>query len=238
MLEVTEKQQRTYDIRHSADPPISFREMAAMLGTGQSTVKRNYDRALKKLGPPEGLTERPKLKGTGPNHPGRPQARHRGGEKKHPDKAAEAITKAANPLYDNITQIARDLDMPTATVQKLVKRLETQFLPVLSRVEDVQNQDLERLWGSLSKTILENITLDDIKKASLAQKGILAGIATDKLLVLRGQPTQIIRTEGERQSIRELVAAFHAEAERRGEIIDVDPISGATRLVPADTPPT
>lgn len=55
--------------------------------------------------------------------------------------------------------------------------------------------------------------------------GILGGIATDKMLVLQGLPTQIVRTEEDRTKLGDLAKALMLEMSRRGIRVKVPPPS-------------
>jgi hypothetical protein len=94
-------------------------------------------------------------------------------------------------------------------------------------VKSVRKERLTQLWGTRAEQSLGGMTTDKFEKASLKDLAIMAGIATDKLLLLRGQPTEIIRTEDDRRTLAELASAFVIEARRRNVEIDVTPSSGA-----------
>jgi hypothetical protein len=73
---------------------------------------------------------------------------------------------------------------------------------------------------------LAQLTPERIANASPKDLAIIAGISTEKLLLLRGQPTQIIRTEKDRLKVETLAQAFMKEAERRGYSLSPNVESG------------
>ena len=64
------------------------------------------------------------------------------------------------------------------------------------------------------------ITDEKLEKASAKDLGILAAIGTDKLLLLQGLPTQIVRTERDRTKLGDLAEALALEMGRRGVKLD------------------
>ena len=94
----------------------------------------------------------------------------------------------------------------------------------------VRAERLDALWGTRAEQSLAGMTTEKLEKASLRDLAVMAGIATDKLLLLRGQPTEIVRTEADRMDLQALVAEFLVEAKRRNVEIDVSP-SGAAEML-------
>ncbi len=66
------------------------------------------------------------------------------------------------------------------------------------------------------------MTDEDIEKASLRDKLVASGIATDKMLALDGEPTEVYSV-AELANLDELCAALLTEAKRRGISIDSEP---------------
>ena len=95
-----------------------------------------------------------------------------------------------------------------------------------------RKERLTQLWGTRAEQSLGGMTTDKFEKASLRDLAIMAGIGTEKILLLHGQPTEIIRTEEDRRTLTDLAAAFVLEAKRRNVEIDVSPSSGSTLSEP------
>lgn len=73
---------------------------------------------------------------------------------------------------------------------------------------------IERL-GDLQVRLLESLDDETIRKASMAQRMVAFGIATDKRQLLSGQPTQIMSVE-ERRRLTVVVPELVRELARRG----------------------
>lgn len=228
-----------YELREAETPPLTFSEIGRRLGKTEQAAQQGYAKACKKLGVERRAHRLPAAPPAAPP-PKKPRTvKAQAVERRNPEAAADVILDATSPLEKRFARIAEDAGLPRQVTRNLIERLRSRYLPVSSMLQEVQNHDLDLLWGTTAKTILESITLEDISNASLRDKGILAGIATDKLLILRGQPNQIIQTQDERGTVRELIAAFIKEADRRGEVIEVGE-HGAVKLVSehVDGPPT
>lgn len=74
------------------------------------------------------------------------------------------------------------------SLHTLAKFLRT---PEVARQVNVQREELAALFDDIAHKTLTGVSDEDVRKASLLQKLTAAGIAVDKGLLLRGQPTGI-----------------------------------------------
>ncbi len=215
-MELTPRQQQVYDLRHSADPPLAFKEIGRRLGICHSTAHEAYRRACEKL-------EKAKLDPWAPNVGG-----HNALERQDPEKAAEVMDGLTDPFRRSIAQVARDCGVSDDVAQRLERMLSTQFLPLQRAVGEVKRTELRELFSQTDWRILTRVTDQDIEKASLRDKMIAAGIAIDKMNVLDREPTEVYSV-AELQNLDELSAALLAEMKRRGIAIDPEPTGSEGR---------
>ncbi len=181
---------------------MKWGEMSRRLKKDARSVRRAYDRAEKKL-PHEGELA-----------PARPDSL----EAKDPERYAEFVTEivTADGKTRNVKAIAEKLGIPYATAGHIANKLHTTQIQTKDEIRKVKRDYLLRRWGVVAADALDAITAEKLEKANVRDLGILGGIATDKLLVLQGLPTQIVRTEGDRQKLGELAEALMIEMSRRG----------------------
>jgi hypothetical protein len=177
--------------------------MARQLGKDARAVKRAYERAVVKI-PKEGTLE---------PSPGSLQARD-------PEAYAELANSLAQAGTDgerlSEAAIAKRLNLPPETAALVAKEIRSIYFPTSIEMRNVKLEKLRDLWGMRAEEALAQLTPERISGASPKDLAIIAGIATEKLLLLRGQPTQIIRTERDRLKVEVLANAFMDEAKRRG----------------------
>ena len=78
------------------------------------------------------------------------------------------------------------------------------------------------MFSDRARRALEYV--DDLALASSSAKDLLiaAGVATDKMKLLRGEATSVVRIEDDRK-LDELAVMLHDEIQRRQATIDVTP---------------
>ena len=98
----------------------------------------------------------------------------------------------------------------------LLKKLQREGLTLSRALGEVSRSETRDLFQHRAWEILEAITPADIEKASLRDKVLSAAIATDKALLLDGQPTEILSIK-QMENLDELAGMMLAEAKRRGQ---------------------
>ena len=84
----------------------------------------------------------------------------------------------------------------------------------------------------------EGTRLEDmLAETKLKDIGIMMGIATEKVLLMSGQPTQII-AETQHKKLDELVPALLAEVQRRGASVELTERKANVTLGPGSTSKT
>ncbi len=141
-------------------------------------------------------------------------------------KAAQVLEAVAVP-FDRIkvTALAKAVGLPITTLNNLIRRYETRYLPVTQELRKVTTEEIKAL---LDDRLHKALTyLDDFvfAQANAKDLAIISGIMAEKRAMLRGEPTVILGTE-ERKSLNALAEALRQELERRTmtPMIDVTPI--------------
>ena len=84
----------------------------------------------------------------------------------------------------------------------------------LDKMEKVNWDYIERLFGNTMQTLAFSISDDDVADATLMQKTTAAAILFDKIRLLRNEPTSHMVVE-DRRSLSELMGVVKDEIERR-----------------------
>jgi hypothetical protein len=210
-VRLTDIERQVYDLRHSEDPQLTFTEIGRRLGKDRANVSRYYKKALVKVGREGELAA----------HPGSLQH-------KDPQKYAKLVEELtpADGVADTVKAIAKRLNIPQTTANAIAMELRSVYFPTKIELQNVKLDYLKDLWSMRAMQALSAMTPEKFAKSGLRDLGIMAGIATDKLLLLRGQPTQIVRNEADRTKIDVLAKAFIAEAERRGYEVEANAATG------------
>jgi len=204
-ITVTAVEREAYALRRSKDPPMTWGEMSRRMKKDRRTIQRAYERAEQKI-PLEGQIQSP---------PGSL-------EEEDPEKYAEFVTEivsAESPIA-KVSAVAERLGIPPPVAVAIAKRLRETYPLLKEEIHVVKRDYLKRRWGFLAKDALDAITEEKLLKASAKDLGILAAISTDKLLLLQGLPTQIVRTERDRAKLGDLAEALMIEMSRRGVKLD------------------
>jgi hypothetical protein len=213
-VDLTPKQREAYELRNSTDPPMTWREVGRQMGISPITARRHASMAEDKL-------ENPGALGAPNNTPDI--------EYREPDKTAEMIDLATNPLLDSVKKACEEADLPYEATRALIKRLDRDLQPVGDEVKRVKTDTLVRKFENLALNLIDSVDEAAIKKMQPYQRVVASAIAVDKRELLDGRPTERLSVEDRRQ-LPELMQAMLIEAERRGLIREVNPETGKVRL--------
>lgn len=86
----------------------------------------------------------------------------------------------------SIYAVARALDRSPHTLAKFLRKRE-----IVKQV-GIQREELACLFDAIGKRTLDNVSDEDVHKASLLQKLTSAAICVDKAMVLRGQAPSVV----------------------------------------------
>lgn len=210
-VSLTEKERQAYDLRYSTDPPMPWRVMSRHIKRDHRGCQRSCANAEAKLG----------LGGKLSPHKNSLQA-------VDPALHARVVAEFANPDSDSksVSDISRRTGVDRLVVERIAKNLSTGQLPIKMEARNVSVERMKRLWGTVGERALEAMSDEKFEDASLYQLGTVAGIATDKLLLLRALPSQVVRSEADRVKLEVLAQAFMHEAEVRGYKLTADSSTG------------
>jgi transposase-like protein len=211
-----EKTLATYRLAHAHDPSLSRADLAIRLGVKPDTVKRRLSQVRQKLKDPDSLEFLGRSGKTG-----QPQI-----HEKHPEKFAAAVVELSGTQI-NVAEVARSVGIAPNMASKIAKLLDGELLPLKRELTDVRLDDLTKRFGTLARDAVDAITPQKLASASAQQLAIVAGVATDKFQLLRGQPTQRMEI-GDRRKLDEVLNLILKEAKRRNIEIDVTPEGGVT----------
>ena len=113
-MKLTARQQEIVDLRHSQDPPLSWKEIARRLGSTKPNVSSIYSKALARMKEPE------------PKHR---RVRADAVESKRPELVADVIDIASDP-FETVAALARKVGLPETTTKRLLKRLRRCISPM------------------------------------------------------------------------------------------------------------
>jgi DNA-binding CsgD family transcriptional regulator len=196
-------------IRLRDDEKLSWREIAERLGTSKGSVNSSYRNAKAKADRPT-------------------QTHATAIEVSKPKETAKALDAATDP-FATVREAARKCGFPQSTLNQFMKRLESRYAPFSDAIRKVKNDEMVTLLEDRAWRAVEYIDDYAMAGASVKDLAITAGVMIDKARLLKDQPTQILSME-QRKNINELMPALLAEVERRGMVIDVDPVTGETKL--------
>jgi len=189
-------------------------EIAEEIGKTPTTVKTHLSRVRVKLADPKSMVQ-PTVPGAGDHS----------FETKNPAKFADAVVAMSAPGA-TAAQVARDVGIGAETAARIGRQLDGELRPLGRKLEDVRLEDLTKRFGTLARDAVDAITQTKLDAASAQQLAIIAGVATDKFQLLRGQPTQRMDIT-DRREMNEILKLIVDEAKRRNIEIDVTP-EGAT----------
>lgn len=140
------------------------------------------------------------------------------------EKRPESYAKAARELAAGSTRraAAQASGLGERSVDRIANELDREAQPLARELKVAKLEELKNLWGSRAVEALQAMTPEKIAKTSVRDLAWLAGVATDKWQLLRGQPTQRIDVH-DRRKLDELAKLVLDEARRRRVEIDVTP---------------
>jgi hypothetical protein len=218
ILRLTNREKMVWEIRNAADPPLEWDQIGKKLEISPEKAFALYASAQAKT------EQKAKKKGSQEGFSGRNV------EETRPEQSAVAIDKLTEPFGERFKQICLDAGLPERTTMSLQKRLQGRYLPVRAEIEKVKTADLLAMTSEKAKMIIDAIDDEDILAAGLRDKAVAYGILIDKRQLLSGEPTQILSFE-ERRHLDQIVPLLLREAQRRGIVMDVDPISSEVRML-------
>lgn len=117
----------------------------------------------------------------------------------------------------NLSRTSRETGIAASTIKRWVDdRAED-----LSDLRDQKREALSALWENVARAYLERALEPAVRDDSTGQAAItIAAIATDKLQLLRGQPTEINRHEHSERATPDRALDAAATALRRSGIIN------------------
>jgi len=218
-LDLTDRERDVYELRHSADPPLSWATLVERTGRSRSSLRASYKTAAEKL--------------SGPDPTG---MRARRLETRNPAKAAEVIDVMSDPQLDpahpfaGVAKAAKECGVPVGTIHQLVARLDGEYQPVKRELQRVKTDRLVKQFENLATDSLDSITDADLKGSSAYQRVVMAAIATEKRELLDGRPTERL-SHDDRRKLPELLETLSIEIERRGLMKEINPETGRAQLV-------
>lgn len=207
MSDFSARHKAVYDL---AAQGYDWAQIAVRLQTPKQTCQRYYRRAVLD----DGLPELPELPVSGKRRePGAEASREASpgmpaviGPTAHEVDALKEACKRAGVKASIVTALVKRLQAGDPNVSSQAKRMSTPA----EFIEAFQDR-LSMVLGYVDDYALANASVKDL--------AIAAGIFTEKMLLLKGQPTQIIDFTT-RQQLHVLAPRLLAEAKRRGITID------------------
>lgn len=162
----------------------------------------------------------------------RPRGKDSGVEATDGKKAAQVLEAVAVP-FDRIkvTALAKAVGLPITTLNNLIRRYETRYLPVTQELRKVTTEEIKALLDDRLHKALSYLDDFVFAQANAKDLAIISGIMAEKRAMLRGEPTVILGTE-ERKSLNALAEALRKELERRTMTIDITPIETPSAAEP------
>lgn len=140
-------------------------------------------------------------------------------EEKYPDQAAEYILQTAEEPTKPRTWRAEDSKLPLNAARALDRKLQQKYSGEMEQIRPLATEALERRLTRrldiVDRYLDEETLLSKLSESRLKDIGIYEAILLDKLLVIRGQPTAILRME-DSMKLDELGQAILQEIRRRG----------------------
>ncbi len=204
---LSERVLATYRLAHSYEPSLDKKDLAGRLGVSVDTVKRRLSQVKKKLEDPNSLRSL---------DAGMPDL-----SRSDPEKFS-AVVNQLSDFKVNVAEVARSVGIAPNTAQTIANLLDSELMPLKRELTDIRLEDLTKRFGTLARDAVDAITPQKLAKSCARDLAIIAGVATDKFQLLRGQPTQRMEI-GDRRKMDEVLTAILNEAKRRNIEIDVTP---------------
>ncbi len=139
--------------------------------------------------------------------------------KKFKDPFSQPVSKPVTKILEASESDAATKELPlkrTRNVDSILERMPTSSEPT----KKYSKEDLKLGWGNLSGRVIKYLQEGDrletlMAETKLKDLGVFLGIATEKVLLLEGQPTQII-SQPQHQEIDKLGMALKDALQKRG----------------------
>ncbi len=112
--------------------------------------------------------------------------------RRYSDEERAAALSMLDANGGNIAKTARDAGIPRIT---LLDWAAGRVSDSVSDIRQVKKADLAGMFEDFICRVLRLTTDEDIQGASLKDRFVAAGIASDKSLLLRGEPTEIVKSD-------------------------------------------
>jgi hypothetical protein len=134
------------------------------------------------------------------------------------DQTAAVVVDLADPLHGTYAEIAKEHGVSRGVVDALARKLKK--MPALMRAvgEPAGKSRTKALYEHVAERVLLSIDDDAIKEAGLRDRVVAAATATDKALLLDGQPTEILSVP-QMENLDSLCEMLLKEAKRRGQLV-------------------
>ncbi len=215
--DLSPQERLVWDTLHSQQPQLTKKQVAERLELPVGQVNSVYDKCREKLG----------LKFSS-------EVNANALEKRDPETAADALIELS-ARDRTLVDIAEELGLNDSLVLALEKRLTHGMVPLARGLGEVKKSELRDLYADVNWKVLAAITDADIEKAPLRDKLVAAGISTDKLLQLDGQPTQVFSIP-QLDNLDKLSEMLLREVDRRRLTIDLDPQTVTVEIEPQAEP--
>lgn len=192
----TAKQKKAYELRRQG---LSWQAVADAMGCQPGTARNHVERAVER-----GLPALPK--------------RMRNGNARLDSMAGKAIAGAVTPEGMDIAKVVESMEavgMPRAMISGLVRRLKTQYRPVVKTLEKFNADLFAEKLGLKADLIAEYMDEPLMAASGMKDLAYALSVLVDKRQILAGKPTQIYDITV-RAKLDALVPALLAEARRRG----------------------
>lgn len=196
----TAKQRKAYELRSLG---LAWQAVADAMGCQVGTARNHVERAIER-----GLPALPK--------------RMRNGNARLDSMAGKAIASSISPEGMDIAKVTESMEaigMPRAMISGLVRRLKTQYRPVVKTLEKFNADLFAEKLGRKADLIEEYMDEALIASSGLKDLSYALSILVDKRQILAGKPTQIYDITV-RAKLDALVPALITEARRRGITIE------------------
>ena len=152
-------------------------------------------------------------------------------EQKHPEMAGELMAIEAAAIVDGterdekyamLRQAMKDAGLKPTMITGFMKRLRTNFAPVLANAERLTTQELIKQLESKLSLTLGFMDEFAVSQASFKDMSIALGLMIDRKQLLEGKPTMVL-DHTTRLQIQESLPMLIQEAKRRGITIENPP---------------
>ena len=211
-MDLTPREREVYELRENGN--LTLRDIGVRLGISASSVKGTFKNAQDKIArlALHGNLDRPVSEGN----------ITRAAEYQQPEKAAEFFDLVTEPGFENAAEAMRECGLPKSTAEKLLERIQTNFVPAKIEIERIKTEHFVKTAEKLALRFWDSITDEDIQNIDAYKRVIAGAILVDKRELLDGRPTERISVE-DRRALPEIMSRLLHEAEVRGLMPEQNP---------------